>query len=115
MPLDMGARLSRRQLLLASAGVAGATLAGHLVPGLGALASGTALGGGGGGSKMCLGAALFEATQHGDETLVLPAVPRDRPDGSGSWRRHWATSAISPHGHVRPLRNATWSHAKTPA
>ena len=48
MPLDMGARLSRRQLLLASAGVAGAALAGHLVPGLGALASGTALGGGGG-------------------------------------------------------------------
>ena len=98
MPLDMSARMSRRRLLLASAGVAGAALVGRFVPGLDALASGTVPGGpvpgdgagqservagaapGGGvdGSRLCLGVALFEATQHGDETLVLPAVDRWR-------------------------------------
>ena len=99
MPLDMGARMSRRRLLLASAGVVGAALVGRVAPGLDTVFSGTVLGadrdpadgagrldpvagaapgGGDGDPRLCLGAALFEATQHGDETLVLPAVDRWR-------------------------------------
>ncbi len=74
MPLDMGTRMSRRRLLLAGAGIVGTALVGRLVPGHGALAAG----GDGGASSMCLGAALYEATLHGDETLVLPAVDRWR-------------------------------------
>ena len=93
MPLDMGTRMSRRRLLLAGAGIVGTALVGRLVPGHGALAAGAgrvssaasggeqqslagASGGGGGASSVCLGAALYEATLHGDETLVLPAVDR---------------------------------------
>ena len=95
MPLDMGTRMSRRRLLLAGAGIVGTALVGRLVPGHGALAAGAgrvssaasggeqqslagASGGDGGASSMCLGAALYEATLHGDETLVLPAVDRWR-------------------------------------
>jgi hypothetical protein len=93
MPLEMGTRMSRRRLLLAMAGLAGAAVAGRVLGADGALAGGAPaavgvteherlLPGPSGerdeASLMCPGVSLYEATLHGDETLVLPAVDRWR-------------------------------------
>jgi hypothetical protein len=61
--------ISRRRLLLAAAGLAGAAVAGQLGRVGPARAARPASG-----EPMLLGAAIYEATLHGDERFVLPAV-----------------------------------------
>ncbi len=67
MPTDP-LRLSRRRLLASMVGVAAAAAVGRLTWLEGALPASAR------GDRLCLGAAVFEATQHGDESLVLPAL-----------------------------------------